>query len=107
MPTQLVKGSTALTVGTEATLATETAIGTYVMFVDASPLWPGDQLEARIYTEEAGEAAPVMVFRATLCGAQNTPMLLSVPIPNTTTIKFTLLQAAGTPRMISWAIDTL
>ncbi len=107
MPTQLAKGSTALTVGTEATLAAETANGTYVMFVDGSPLAPGDQLEARIYTEEAGEVAPVMVFRVTMSGAQNTPAMLSIPIPNTTTIKFTLLQLAGTPRTISWAIDIL
>ena len=94
--------TSALTIGTETTLATDTNNGTFVLEVDLSNLANGDLLEIRIYTITLSGGSLVLAWKATYQHTQINNHKISPPVASDQSIKCTLKQTAGTGRVFSW-----
>ena len=94
--------TSALTVGTETTLATDTNNGTFVLEVDTSNLALGDLLEIRVYTITLSGGSLVQAWKGTYQHAQINNHKISPPVASDQSIKCTLKQVAGTGRVFSW-----
>lgn len=88
--------TSALTLGSETTLATDTNNGTFVLAVDTSNMAQGDVLEARIYTIDLVSGAQTLAWKGTWQGVQAIPLKISPFVPSDQSIKCTLLQRSGT-----------
>ncbi len=94
--------TSALTVGTETTLATDTNNGTFVLEVDTSNLALGDLLEIRVYTITLSGGTLTQAWKGTYQHAQINNHKVSPPIASDQSCKCTLKQAAGTGRTFAW-----
>jgi len=94
--------TSALTIGSETTLATDTNNGTFVLEVDTSNLALGDLLEIRIYTITLGGGSLVQAWKGTFQHGQINNHKVSPPVASDQSIKCTLNQVAGTGRTFAW-----
>ncbi len=94
--------TSALTVGTEVTLATDTNNGTFVLEVDTSALALGDLLEIRIYTITLTGGSLVQAWKGTYQHGQINNHKVSPPVASDQSIRCTLKQVAGTGRAFPW-----
>jgi hypothetical protein len=94
--------TSALTIGTETTLATDTNNGTFVLEVDTSNLALGDLLEIRVYTITLSGGTLTQAWKGTYQHAQINNHKISPPIASDQSIKCTLKQTAGTGRTYAW-----
>lgn len=94
--------TSALTIGTETTLATDTNNGTFVLEVDTSNLVLGDLLEVRVYTITLSGGSLTQVWKGTYQHPQINNHKASPPIASDQSIKCTLKQVAGTGRTFVW-----
>ena len=94
--------TSALTIGTETTLATDTNNGTFVLEVDSSNLALGDLLELRVYTVTLSAGSSVQAWKATYQNAQINNHKISPPVATDQSIKCTIKQVAGTGRTFAW-----
>lgn len=94
--------TSALTIGTETTLATDTNNGTFVLQVDTSNLALGDLLEIRVYTINLSGGSLTQSWKGTYQNAQINNEKISPPIASDQSIKCTLNQTAGTGRTYTW-----
>lgn len=94
--------TSALTIGTETTLATDTGNGTFVLEVDTSNLALGDLLEIRIYTTTLLGGAMAQVLKGTYQHKQVNNHKVSFMVASDQAIKCTLKQLTGTGRTFSW-----
>jgi hypothetical protein len=104
MPTPADSGTLAAT-GGEDTLATVAVAGNYVLKVDASAMQAGDAITLRIYTRVLSGGTDRVEIRETFIGAQNNPIITSIPIDAPHRIQATLHQIAGTLRSFPWSLD--
>jgi hypothetical protein len=88
--------TSALTIGTETTLATDTNNGTFVFEFDADNMVNGDLLEARIYTISLSGGSLVQAWRAPYAHIQINKHKISMPVASDQSIKCTLKQIGGT-----------
>ena len=88
--------TSALTIGTETTLATDTNNGTFVLEVDCSNMAAGDAVEARIYTKTLSGDSEIELWKTTWYGVQVNSHKLSPPVASDQSVKCTLLQRRGT-----------
>jgi len=121
MPQQLNKatGTQTAVIGTEHTLDTETASGIYVLFVNSKNMAAGDTLELRVYVKLlTGDAQHYLAFGASVANiqgdgadvgskAKGEVILKSLPIESPFSVKFTLVQPAGTGRNFDWRVDQI
>ena len=94
--------TSALTIGTETTLATDTNNGTFVLQVDTSNLALGDLLEIRVYTINLSGGTLTQSWKGTYQHAQINNEKISPPVASDQSIKCTLNQTAGMGRTFSW-----
>lgn len=103
-------GTQTATVGTEHTLSSGSAAGTYQLKLLTSNMASGDTLELRAYSKVlTGETATVAYYvMYTGPQATNDIMKISVPISTdlaeTDGVKFTLKQTTGTGRAYAWKV---
>lgn len=94
--------TSALSIGSETTLATDTNNGTFVLEVDVSNMVNGDLLEIRVYTITLGGGSLIQAWKGTYQHAQINNHKISPPIASDQSIKCTLKQTAGTGRTFAW-----
>jgi hypothetical protein len=103
-------GTQAATVATEHTLLDIAVAGTFTLHVDASAMAAGDLVELRIYQIVLTGGTRRVAYYDKLEGPQPTDdmIAISVPISNELTdagsLRFTLLQVAGTGRSFPWKV---
>jgi hypothetical protein len=99
-------GAQTCTIGTEHTLTTQTASGTYVLVMDLNTAADGDTFEVRLKTIARAAGAERTAYLRAYANAQDTDgqIKYSVPVPANVSIKATLKQTAGTGRTITWAL---
>lgn len=94
--------TSALSIGVETTLATDTTNGTFVLEVDVSNLVNGDLLEIRVYTITLNGGSLTQAWKGTYQHAQINNHKISPPVASDQSIKCTLNQQAGTGRTYAW-----
>jgi hypothetical protein len=94
--------TSALSIGVETTLATDTNNATFVLEVDTSNLTLGDELEIRIYTIMLGGGSLTQAWKGAYQHAQINNHKISPPVASDQSIKCTLNQTAGTGRTFAW-----
>jgi hypothetical protein len=82
--------TTALTMGTETTLATDTNNGTFVLEVETSNMALGDVLEIRIYTITLSGGTLTQAWKAAYQHPQVNNHKISPPVASDQSIKCTL-----------------
>ena len=99
-------GGTLSANGTEQTLATITAAGTYQLVVDLSNMTLGDIVEIRIKVKVRSGSSSKCVFLASYAHAQGADgsIVISPPVPSPFEFVATLEQVAGTNRNYIWSI---
>jgi len=103
--TENIGGTQTAVIGTEHTLATITAAGTYQLVVDLANLADGDTVELRIKVKTRSTSASQEVFYATFPHSQGTDEIkLAPPVPAPHEFVATLKQTTGTGRAFVWAI---
>ena len=101
-------GGDTLTDGTEKTLATITAAGTYVLVVDLGPMVNGDVIEFRIKTKVRTGSTAYEAYYAAYAHAQgNNRNKYSLPVPSPFSFAATIKRAAGTDHTYNWSIYAL
>lgn len=107
LPSSQSNGTQAATISTEHTLATITAVGTFLLNVDTSNMVNGDVLELRAKKKvlTGGSAAIVMV--ASFSNVQADPVKISIPVVSLYSLAFTLKQTAGTGRNFDWNVEQI
>jgi len=88
--------TSALTIGTETTLATDTNNGTFVFQTETANMVAGDMLEARVYTINLSGGTLTQTWKGTWAGLQINNEKISPPIASDQSVKCTLLQRGGT-----------
>lgn len=95
--------TSALSIGSETTLATDNTNGTFVLEVDTSNLALGDVLEIRVYTVTLTGGALVQAWKGTYGPVpQINNHKISPPVASDQSLKCTLNQTAGTGRAYTW-----
>jgi len=94
--------TSALGIGTETTLATDTNNGTFVLEVDTSNMALGDLLEIRVYTITLSGGTLTQAWKGTYQHVQINNHKISPPVASDQSIKCTLKQTAGTGRTYAW-----
>lgn len=110
MPTLSGSGTQLAVIGTEATLLTLTAIGTYVAFADLTNMATGDTLELRVYTKVLSSSTLNCLYYDVFTGVQPATgglVTVSIPVPSDQQWRFTLKQIAGTGRNFDWKVLAL
>lgn len=101
------EGSQVATISTEHTLATITAVGTYVLVVDLLGLAKGDLVELRLKTKlTAGDLSQLAYYQC-YANAQSEPNTYSIPVPSPIEFVATLRQTTGVGRTFIWAVYAL
>jgi len=97
-------GTTTPVIGTETTLATNTANGAYVFSLDASAMLAGDVLEMRVYMMVASAGTLRCIWKASVGPIPPTasPVFQAPPVASPYSIRVTLKQTAGTARAYPW-----
>jgi len=98
------------TIGTEHTLATLTTGKTFQLCVDLNPLGGGsspDELYIREYIKPTSGGTEQIFEEYSISGAMVEKMFISIPRLSAASLKYTLLQYAGTSRNIDWAIHEI
>lgn len=96
------KGSQLAVVGTEHPLATQTALGIYVLCVDTANMLAGDVVVIRVKTKYATGGSSRTAYTFTYGDVQTEPNKYTIPVPVDTEIAVTLQQTAGTGRTFPW-----
>lgn len=94
--------TSALTIGSETALATDTNNGTFILEVDTSNLALGDLLEIRVYTITLNGGSLTQAWKGTYQHAQINNHKISPPVASDQEIECTLKQLAGTGRTFPW-----
>lgn len=94
--------TSALVVGTETTLATDTTNATFVPQVDTSNMVLGDVLEIRVYAITLNGGALTQVWKGTYQHSQINPVKVAPPVASDQSYRVTLKQTAGTGRTFAW-----
>jgi len=94
--------TSALVIGSETTLATDTNNGTFVLEVDVSNMVLADTLEIRIYTITLSGGTLTQAWKGTYSNVQINNHKISPPIASDQSIKCTLKQTGGTGRTYAW-----
>lgn len=97
-------GTQAATISTEHTLATETAVGVYVLTVDLSNMASGDTMTLRAKVKTLTGSTSTKESSITFTGAQDPAVFQSKPIAVEHEVVFTLQQTAGTGRSFPWSL---
>lgn len=104
-------GTQSATVTTEHTLLDVAVAGTFSLHVDKINMVAGDVLELRVYQIIlTGGTRRVAYYSGVIEGAQpaDDMIVISVPVSNELTdsgsLRFTLLQVAGTSRNFPWKV---
>lgn len=104
MPTSIASGTQTASIGSEHTLATDTANHNYALAVDTGAMVNGDTLELRLYTIVLSAGTERLAYLATYSNVQGQPQKYSVPVPADISIKATLKQTVGTGRSFPWKL---
>ena len=100
-------GSATVVVGTEDTLASGTASGTYVLTLETINMADGDIVEVRGYDKPGGSSTSRLSFYYSLANAQSTPGHISPPILTEGYVAFSIKQTSGTARTFNWSVLNL
>lgn len=107
MATSQADGSQTAVISTEHTLATVTADGTYVLYVDTNNMVNGDEVELRVKYKVRSTGTTREMQVAYYAHAQGQPVKASIPVASINECVFTLKQTAGTGRVFPWEIVAL
>lgn len=94
--------TSALTVGTETTLATDTNNGTFVLEVDTSNMALGDLVELRVYTITLSGGSLIQAWKGAFQHVQVNNHKISPPVASDQSVRCTIKQVAGTGRTFVW-----
>lgn len=101
-------GSQPCTIGTEHTLVTNTAAGTYLATADLAAMVNGDVFELRVYGKASSSDTERQLHRGTYGPIVLASQLVqSLPIASPHHLRYTIKQIAGTSRTIPWALYEL
>lgn len=107
MATSNSDGSQTATIDTEHTLATITAAGTYVLYVDLNALVNGDTVILKAKTKVRSVGTTRLLHEVVYANVQSEKIAMSLAIPSINEIVFTLEQTDGTGRAFPWEIVEL
>ena len=93
--------------GTENSLVSGTASGTYVLTLETVNMADGDVLEIRGYHKPGASATKRQNFYLALSNTQGDPGFISPPIPTEGYVEFTIKRTAGTDRSYKWSVLNL
>jgi hypothetical protein len=91
-------------VGTAGALATDTTDGVFQVFIDAAALAAGDEFEIAVKEKATSGGTQRLIFKATLAGAQGSPIWVSPSLILMHGWDVTMDKIAGTDRSISWSV---
>lgn len=103
-------GTSALTVGAEATLLSVTTAGTFTFHVDLNAMAAGDTIECRIYQKILAAGSARVAYYAIFANACPLDNIIQISVPisseltGTTGLQFTIKQTTGTGRIIPWKV---
>ena len=100
-------GSVTTIIGTELSLASGTASGTYVLSLETVNIADGDNIEVRGYDKPGGSATKRQLFGYSLANAQTNTAHLSPPVLTEGYAEFTLRHTTGAPRTLAWSVLNL
>lgn len=102
-------GTQTAVIGTEHTLngGSFTGLKVYVLHVDTTNMALGDALELRAYEKVLTGGTEKLAYYASYQHNQGSVVKISIPLPSAYSMKFTLLQTAGTGRAYDWRVDSL
>lgn len=106
-PSSQSNGTQTATIGTEHTLQTITAVGTFLLNVDTSNMVNGDILELRAKKKVLTGGTAAVVLLGAFCNVQAHPAKVSIPVVSLYSLAFTLKQTAGTGRNFDWNIEQI
>lgn len=86
------------------TLAAQTAVGCYQLFLDLNALTATEEYEVRCYEKVRSADTQRIVWRATISGALAAPAWASPALLLLNGWDFTVDKIAGTDRVITWSI---
>jgi hypothetical protein len=98
---------TQTTDGSENSLASGTASGTYVLTLEANNMADGDTIEIRGYHKPGASSTKRQQFYLSLANAQSDPGFISPPIPTEGYVEFSIKRTAGTDRSYKWSVLNL
>jgi len=107
MTTSVSNNSQTAVIDTEHTLDTISTDGSFVLGVDTNAMVLGDELILRAKVKVRSVGTTRTVYEVTYVHNQDHPDKLSIPVPSTNEIVFTLEQVAGTGRVFPWEIWSL
>jgi hypothetical protein len=97
--------TSALVIGSETTLVTNTNNGTFVFTADLSNMLVGDVMELRFYKMVLSAGTLRLAFKATYGPTLPiNPVVISPPIPSLWSCRPTAKQTAGTGRALIWEL---
>lgn len=98
-------GSQTSIIGTEHNLATDTTNGTYYFETNILNLANGDILELRVYTITISGGSLLVAWKSTYGPIPPIQDVCpSPPQPSDQSLRVTLKQTAGSPRVFSWKL---
>ena len=100
-------GSVTTIIGTELSLASGTASGTYVLSLETVNIADGDALEIRGYDKPGGSATKRQCMYYSLANAQSIPSHKSPPILTEGYAEFSVRQTTGSARSLAWSVLNL
>jgi hypothetical protein len=103
IPTLSASGTTT-TDGTEQSLSSQTAGGTYIFGIDTNLMVNGDVIELRIYTKILSGSTKRVVYVATYTNIQGEPNKYSPPVLIDNYVEVTLKRASGSDHAYDWEL---
>ncbi len=109
-PNPATGNTSALTIGTETTLASATSLsqgGTFLPQIDLSNMVDGDVIEIRVYNQANSSSSLVEEISLSFANAQIDLMPPLPAIPATIGWRLTIKQTVGTGRTYQWSVLNL
>jgi len=107
MATSKVEGTQLTIISTEHTLATVTDAGTYVLYIDLSPMLLIDELEIRVKMKVGSSGTTREFLLETYTHVPGQPVSASIPVASVNECVFTIKQTAGSVRTFTWEVVEL
>jgi hypothetical protein len=98
---------TQTTNGSENSLASGTANGTYVLTLETVNMADGDVIEVRGYTKPGASSTKRQNFYLSLSNVQGDPGFISPPIPTEGYVEFSIKRTVGADRSYKWSVLNL
>lgn len=105
-PTVEAEGTQTAVISTEHTLATVSTSRVLALMVDLGNMLTGDEVELRMKSKLTSGGSTLETVLGRYAGAQDIPIVQSIPMDSPYEATFTLKQIRGTGRAYDWRVDS-